>query len=436
MPAGAVTLPARAAAARALAAVAGGRSLDDALETARAQVGRHEQPLLQELAYGTVRHWLRLAPVIDARLKKPLKRRDGDVHALLVAGAYELDRMRTPPHAAVDAAVDAAAALGKDWAKGLVNGVLRAIQRDRSLLAVTDDPVRAHGWPQWLADRLAEDWPGDWSRLLASGTARAPMTLRVNRRRIARDDYLSLLEQEGFDARPHPFAPMALTLDRPVAVERLPGFAAGQVSVQDAAAQLAAPLLDVRPGMRVLDACAAPGGKTAHLAELETPPQELVALEIDPARARRLREGLERLDVRAEVRVADAGTPAEWWDGRPFDRILLDAPCSGTGVIRRHPDIRLLRRPDDIESMAAMQARLLDALWPLLAADGMLLYSTCSILRRENAGQVRAFLARQPDAAMRPIEADWGRDCEPGRQILPGEAGMDGFFYACLQRTV
>lgn len=430
-----LTLPARAAAARALAAVAGGRSLDDALEAARAQVARHEQPLLQELAYGTVRHWLRLAPVIDSRLKKPLKRRDADVHALLVAGAYELDRMRTPPHAAVDAAVEAAAALGKDWAKGLVNAVLRAIQRDRSLLAVTDDPARAHAWPRWLADLLAADWPGDWSRLMASGTARAPMTLRVNRRRITRDDYLSLLEREGFDARPHPFAPMALTLDRPVAIERLPGFAAGQVSVQDAGAQLAAPLLDVRPGMRVLDACAAPGGKTAHLAELDPPPAELVALEIDPERGQRLRAGLERLDVRADVRIADAGTPAQWWDGRPFDRILIDAPCSGTGVIRRHPDIRLLRRPRDIDSMAAEQARLLDALWPLLAADGMLLYSTCSILQRENAAQIRAFRARQPAAAIRPIEADWGRDCEAGRQILPGEAGMDGFFYACLQRT-
>ncbi len=435
MSAGPVKLPARAAAARALAAVAAGRSLDNALESVRAQVERHEQPLLQELAYGTVRHWLRLAPVIEGRLKKPLKRRDADVRALLMAGAYELDRMRTPPHAAVDAAVEAVGALGKDWARGLVNAVLRAIQRDRSLLAVADDPVGAHGWPQWLAENLARDWPDDWSRLVVGGTERAPMTLRVNRRRIARDDYLSLLEQEGFGARPHPFAPMALELDRAVAVERLPGFDKGLVSVQDAGAQLAAPLLDVRRGMRVLDACAAPGGKTAHLAELDPPPQEIVALEIDPARAERLRSGLARLDVQAGVRVADAGDPAQWWDGHPFDRILLDAPCSGTGVIRRHPDIRLLRRPDDIDRMAAEQARLLDALWPLLAVGGMLLYATCSILKRENDAQVRAFLARQPSAAIRPIETDWGRDSEPGRQILPGERGMDGFFYACLQRT-
>lgn len=430
-----MTLPARAAAARALAAVAAGRALDDALANVRARVVHAEQPLLQEIVYGTLRYWWRLAPVIDGRLKKPLKARDADVHALLVAGAYELDRMHTPPHAAVDAAVTAVGALGKDWARGLVNAVLRAIERERSLLAVDDDPARAHAWPRWLADALAADWPDDWARIAASGTARAPMTLRVNRRRLARDDYLGLLEREGFAARPHPFAPMALQLDRPVGVERLPGFADGLVSVQDAAAQLAAPLLDAGAGMRVLDACAAPGGKTAHLAELDPPPAEIVALEIDPARADQLRSGLTRLGAEARIAIADAGEPAQWWDGRPFDRILLDVPCSATGVIRRHPDIKLLRRAGDIAPLAARQARLLDTLWPLLAADGMLLYSTCSIMRRENAGQVAAFIARRPGAALRPIEADWGRDTDPGRQILPGEHDMDGFFYACLQRA-
>ena len=435
MPARPVTLPPRAVAAAALAAVAGGRSLDDALAVAREQVGREAQPLLAELVYGAARHWLRLAAVIDGRLRKPLKRRDADIHALLVAGAYELDRMRTPPHAAVDAAVEAAAALGKGWARGLVNGVLRGLERERSLLAAPEDPVRAHSWPPWLARELAADWPEDRHAILATGTARAPMTLRVNRRVQGRDDYLRALEAEGFGARPHPHAPLALQLERPAGVERLPGFAAGHVSVQDAAAQLAAPLLAVGPGMRVLDACAAPGGKTAHLAELDPPPGELVALEIDPARAQRLREGLERLGLQAELRVADAAAPEDWWDGRPFDRILLDVPCSGTGVIRRHPDIKLLRRPGDVDRLVTEQARLLDALWPLLAPGGMLLYSTCSILRRENAGQVAAFLARRPDAAIVPIEADWGRDTEPGRQILPGEQDMDGFFYACLQRS-
>lgn len=428
-------LPPRAAAARALAAVTGdGRSLDDAVAEVREQVERQHHPLIQEIAYGTVRHWLRLAPLIDARLKKPFKRRDADLHALLVAGAYELDRMRTPPHAAVDATVEAVGALGKDWARGLVNAVLRRIQRDRSVLAVSDDPVRAHAWPQWMAEAFNADWPDDWTAILASGTARAAMTLRVNRRCTSRDGYLDVLQAEGFDARPHPHAPMALELDRPVGVERLPGFAEGHVSVQDAAAQLAAPLLDPPAGARVLDACAAPGGKTAHLAELDPAPAEIVALEVDPGRAETLRAGLERLGVEATVQVADAGSPEDWWDGRPFDRILLDAPCSGTGVVRRHPDIKLLRRPGDIDRLVEQQARLLDALWPLLAADGMLLYSTCSILRRENAGQVHSFAERQTSAKVLPIDADWGRDSDPGRQILPAEQGMDGFFYACLRR--
>lgn len=428
-------VPARPAAARALVAVTlEGRSLDDALAAVREQVGRHEHPLLQELVYGTVRHWLRLAPLIDAQLKKPFKRRDQDLRALLIAGAYELDRMRTPPHAAVDAAVAAAGALGKDWARGVVNAVLRGIQRDRSVLAVSDDPVRAHAWPPWMAEAFAADWPRERAAVLASGTARAPMTLRVNRRAMSRDDYLGVLEAEGFDAKPHPHAPMALVLDRPVGVERLPGFAEGQVSVQDAAAQLAAPLVAPDPGSRVLDACAAPGGKTAHLAELDPAPGELVALEIDPGRAETLDAGLRRLGVEADVRVADAGTPERWWDGRPFDRILLDAPCSGTGVIRRHPDIKLLRRPADVDRLVAGQARLLDALWPLLAPGGMLVYATCSILRRENVDQVRAFADREASVEVVPIEADWGRPCDPGRQILPAEQGMDGFFYACLRR--
>jgi 16S rRNA (cytosine967-C5)-methyltransferase len=424
----------RAGAARVLAAVASGRALDAALEGERGRVAAADRPLLQELAYGGVRYRLRFEPTLAARLKKPFKARDGDMHALLLVALYELTALRTPAHAAVDAAVAATAALGKGWARGLVNGVLRALLRDDAALAAPADPGRAHGWPDWLARRLAADWPDDWPAIAASGTARPPLTLRVNTAATTREAVLARYREAGLEAAPAA-APTAITLAQAVPVEQLPGFADGVVSVQDAAAQWAAPLLAVPPGARVLDACAAPGGKTGHLAELVPPPGTIVAVESESARAERLRAGLARLGARAEVVVADAAAADAWWDGQPFERILLDAPCSGTGVIRRHPDIKLLRRAADIDALAATQARLLDALWRLLAPGGMLLYATCSILRRENAQQVEAFFARHADAEEQAIDAAWGRADGPGRQILPGESGMDGFFYACLRAS-
>lgn len=426
-------IPARAAAAGVVAAVIRGRALDTSVAHARPRVTTTEGPLLQQLAYGAVRYWYRLAPIVDARLQRPLKRRDSDIHALLVVALYELLDMRTPQHAAVDAAVEATGALGKGWARGLVNGVLRALLREPQALAPSGDPWRDHGWPDWLASQLTEDWPHDTAALAAAGTARAPMVLRVNAGRVDPERYRQRLELAGIAAARHPRAPAALVLAKPVPVETLPGFANGDASVQDAAAQLAAPLLAPVAGMRVLDACAAPGGKTAHLAELG-PPAELVALESDAARARELEAALQRLAVRARIHVTDAAATADWWDGRPFDRILLDVPCSGTGVIRRHPDIRLLRRPDDVAALVAEQERLLSALWPLLAPGGMLVYSTCSLLRRENALAIDAFCAGQPSAQPLAIEAGWGRADGAGRQVLVNEDGMDGFFYACLQR--
>lgn len=431
MAVGGVTRP-RAAAARALAAVVAGRSLTDALAQERGRASAGDGPLVQELAYGAVRHWHRLEPLLRARLRKPLKARDTDLRALLVVGLYELAEMRTPAHAAVDALVAATGDLGKGWARGLVNGVLRGVLREPELLRPPAEPARAHGWPDWLAEALAADWPEDWPAIAPSGTARPPMTLRVNLARLARDSYRERLAAEGIESQPVARVPAALTLAEPVAVERLPGFTAGDVTVQDAAAQLAAPLLAPVEGCRVLDACAAPGGKTGHLAELLPPPAGIVALEVDRERARRLAAGLERLGADADIVVADAGAPSQWWDGRRFERILLDVPCSGTGVVRRHPDIKVLRRPADLESLALEQARLLDAVWPLLAPGGMLVYSTCSTLKRENEAQIEAFLERQAGARSIAIDAAWGRPAGPGRQILPGEDGMDGFFYACL----
>ena len=427
-------MPPRAAAARAVAAVLDGRALDAAVADARRRAGPADGPLVQQLAYGAVRYWYRLEPVIAARQQRPLKRRDQDLRALLVVALYELLDMRTPPHAAVDAAVAATRALGKGWASGLANGILRRVLRESDALAGTGDPAHDHGWPPWLAERVAGDWPDDWSAIAASGTARAPMTLRVHAGRQSTAQYRERLTAVGIEAEPHPHAPAALTLARPVPVDALPGFADGDVSIQDAAAQLAAPLLMPVSGCRVLDACAAPGGKTGHIAELG-PPGDLVAVERDADRAGELETGLARLAVQARIKVADAGDVASWWDGQPFDRILLDVPCSGTGVIRRHPDIRLLRRPSDIDALMTAQDALLGALWPLLAPGGMLVYTTCSILRCENADRVRRFLDRESSASAEAIVAEWGRADGPGRQVLPGEYGMDGFFYACLRRA-
>lgn len=432
MPARQRLIPARAGAAQVLSAIADGRSLDAALERIRPRVEETERALLQELAYGGVRTRLRFEPLLRARLRRSFKPRDRDLEALLLVALYELAMMRTPAHAAVNGAVEAAVALGKGWARGLINGVLRGVLRDPDALVAPGDPGAAHGWPAWLAGELARDWPRDWPDIAASGTARPPMTVRVNLTRVTRDAYIARLREAGIASWPGQ-TPAALTLDPPVAVERLPGFADGLVSVQDEAAQWATLLLAVPEGGRVLDACAAPGGKTGHLAEIRPAPGHIVAVESDPGRTERLRDGLARLSADAEVIGADAIDTATWWDGQPFDRILLDAPCSGTGVIRRHPDIKLLRRSADIDALVQTQARLLDALWPLLAPGGMLLYATCSILRRENAHQVEAFLRRHDNAVPVPIDSGTGRADGAGRQIMPGESGMDGFFYARLR---
>ncbi|HEB99003.1 MAG TPA: 16S rRNA (cytosine(967)-C(5))-methyltransferase RsmB [Thiotrichales bacterium] len=434
---------ARWLAARALCAVtAEGRSLAVALPPLLAEARERDRGLVQELAYGSVRWQPRLVAALSRLLKKPLKARDRDLECLLLVGLYQLAFLDLKPHAAVHETVEAARAAGKPWAAGLVNGVLRSFQRRAGALSaeLDADPVARLAHPAWLLERFRADWPDDWEALAEAGNARPPMSLRVNLRQGAREDYLERLAAEGIEAKVATCTEAGLVLEAPVAVERLPGFTEGAVSVQDVSAQLAAPLLDVRPGMRVLDACAAPGGKTCHILE-RTPDIELLALDADAGRLQAVADNLARLSLSARLIAGDAAEPAAWWDGRPFDRILLDAPCSGTGVIRRHPDIKLLRRPGDIPRLAATQTRLLDALWPLLRPGGMLLYATCSVLREENEHQAAAFVERTPDAMPLPIEADWGRPAGPGRQILTGpqggvHVGMDGFYYARLTRRV
>jgi 16S rRNA (cytosine967-C5)-methyltransferase len=428
----------RAAAARAVADVAArGRSLDQCLPLRLEGLQGQDRALAASLAYGGVRFFPRLDRYAGLLLERALPPREADVHALLLIGIFQLEDTRVPDHAAVAETVEAARRIGRPRLAGLVNACLRRWQREGPRLAarVSRKPEVIHAHPGWWLEVLASDWPRDWESIVAAANTRAPMWVRVNRLKTGRDEYAVRLEQEaGIGAEAWEPAPEALQLAEPVDVHRLPGFADGVVSVQDGAAQLAAGLVQATDGMRVLDACTAPGGKACHLLE-RAPGIDLVALDADESRLDRVRENLGRLELSASVVAGDARRPADWWDGRPFDRILVDAPCTGSGVVRRHPDIKLLRRPGDVDALAGLQSAILDALWTTLVPGGCLIYATCSVFRDENARQVAGFLARTDDArAVDMGQVGWGRVSGPGRQVLPGEAGVDGFYYACLRR--
>lgn len=428
--------PRHAAVAVLTRVVRDGQSLSGLLPHAFDSLPPERRPLAQELCYGTLRWWPRLEVMLDALMDKPLKAKEVEVKCLLLSGLYQLAYMDIPPHAAVSETVAVSLSLRKNWARGLVNAVLRRFQREQASLEakLKQNPVASTAHPQWLLEQLQQSWPQQWPAVVEANNSRPPMTLRNNRTRQTRESYLDELTQAGITANPSAHCPDALTLERPVGVEQLPGFAEGRVSVQDAAAQLAATLVAPQPGMRVLDACAAPGGKTGHLLEI-CRDIELVALDVDEQRLSRVEQNLSRLGLNAQLTAADAAEPASWWDGHLFDRILLDAPCSATGVIRRHPDIKLLRRAEDIPQLAALQQRILDALWPLLRPGGMLLYATCSVLPRENSEQLANFLARHDDACETLLQAEWGQAQQVGRQVLPNQDGMDGFFYACITKA-
>jgi 16S rRNA (cytosine967-C5)-methyltransferase len=406
-----------------------------------AQLARLDDPrqraLAQELVFGTLRWSYRLEALLARLLRKPLKKKDRDLHALLLGGLYQLLILQMPAHAAVSETVEVARQLGKDWAAGMVNGVLRNAQRQSAALlkAVQDTASARWSHPDWWIERLQQDWPENWQQILKAGNQRPPMVLRVNRLQTERDDYLQQLQVSGIEALPLPFTESAIQLEQPVGVDSLPGFREGRVSVQDGAAQLCASLLDLQAGQRVLDACAAPGGKTGHILELAPQLESLLAIDVDETRLQKVRENLQRLHLDAGLLAADAGDPQAWWDGKLFDRILLDAPCSASGVVRRHPDIKLLRRPADVRSLSQQQQRLLEALWPLLASGGMLLYASCSVFREENSDNLQVFLDRHADASELPLQVEWGKVLPVGRQLLPGEHDMDGFYFACLSKA-
>lgn len=393
------------------------------------------------LTFGALRHHWRLQSWIDRLVSRPLQRRDRVINALLAVGLFQLCDTRIPDHAAVTLTVDATRTLRRPKLAGLVNACLRRFRRDNlAALAASDDESRWNH-PQWLIDRLRSDWPGDYEAILDANNARAPMWLRSNSSRQSAAEYRRRLARAGITSAPSDAAPDAVRLDEPQLVADLPGFVRGDVSVQDAAAQLAARWLMTTGPSRVLDACAAPGGKSGHLLELGDEALELTAIDSDADRVQRVRENHERLGVDATIVVGDASKPGEWWDGRAFDAILLDAPCSATGVIRRHPDIKLLRRDSDIDALSALQAALLNALWPLLVPGGRLLYVTCSVLAAENDAVVGGFLEANDDAVEDAVlpnnnNRDLMRRKACGYQVLPGAGDMDGFYYACLVRKV
>lgn len=429
-------LPIRAVAAQTLAHLRrGGASLTDLLAEADTHIDdARDRAQLRAILYASLRGIFRYEALLRALLAKPLPKRHDAVEALLINGLAQLELGIDAAYAVVDASVTAARALGETNLAGLVNAVLRRFQREREALvaALPNSPEIAHNHPAWMIRRFEHDWGAAARLLFTSNNAAAPTWLRVNRRRRQRDELLSLLAAHGIEAAAHPHLPDALRVDHGLDVTQLHGFAGGEFSVQDGAAQLAVELLDLKPGQHVLDACCAPGGKLAHMAERESDLASLVGVDIDAARIERTRSGLARLQIEAELFAADLRQHTAI-SRRRFDRILLDAPCSGTGVIRRHPDIRLLRRDSDIAALRKTQAELLDALWPLLAPGGRLVYATCSVLADENDGQVAAFLERRRDAQALAVVPSWfGRAQAHGRQNLAGDDGFDGFYYAVL----
>lgn len=428
-------LDCRAAAALCIAAVSNGSSLSQQIPHYETQVKERDRALFRQLCYGVLRTYPKLAAIVAQLLSKSLKQKDADIFCLLLVGIYQLSEMRVPDHAAVSTTVAATRALKKTWARGLTNAVLRQWQRRHTELLgnLTEAQQQAH--PQWLHQAIGDAWPEHVVGIENANNCHPPMCLRINHQQLNRVAYLQLLQAAGLAASHCDYASEGIRLQEPVKVELLPGFSAGQVSVQDEAPQLAAALLQAQAEHRVLDACAAPGGKACHLLELLPDLQELVALDIDEQRLQRVNENLVRLQLQATLVTGDAAQTNSWWDGQLFDRILLDAPCSATGVIRRNPDIKLHRTANDIAKLAALQWQIINALWTTLKPGGRMLYATCSILPAENEQIVQRFCTAQDDARSIAITADWGVARDYGRQLFPQVDGHDGFYYALIEKT-
>ena len=423
----------RARAARILAPVLAGKA---SLEIPASLAENKDRPLIAEFCYGSMRQLPRLQLMAAELLNKPLRSKDQDIQALLLLGLYQLEYMRIADHAAISETVQAARQLKKNWACGLLNAALRRWQREHDSLIAQLQKSDEYQWacPAWLLQRLQQDWPNNWQQIVQASNQQAPLTLRVNLQKNSRDALASELNQAGATCQPGELAPSALRLEQAVNLSALTAFAEGRCSVQDEAAQLCADLLKLEPGQKVLDACAAPGGKTGHL--LECAAVELTALDISEERLQRVKENLQRLGASCQLRCADAADLDSWWNGQTFDRILLDAPCSGSGVMSRHPDIKRLRTPADVAGFARRQLELLARLWQALAPGGQLLYVTCSVLREENQQVVNEFLQHAGDAEEITPDLPALQACSAGKQLLPVAGRHDGFYYALMRKRI
>lgn len=396
----------------------------------------NDKALIQEFCYGTLRWYIQLEYLINLLLNKNIRKKDSSIKYLLLLGLYQLIHMRIPDHAVISETVETCKELDKEWAKSLVNAVLRRYQREaenlKCSLVSRPDIETAH--PKWLLKQIKQDWPEYWRKILDANNKKPPMFLRVNQQKTKRDNYLEQLTKKGISGTKTPYSDQGLQLAEPIDVSLLPGFESGFVSVQELAAQFSAELLDLKPGQYVLDACAAPGSKSAHIMETEPDIKRLTVVEKDKNRAEKLLDTLTRLEFRPIIKVNDVIEADAWWDGQLFDRILLDTPCSATGVIRRHPDIKLLRTPDEVNKVNVLQHKILNSVWQLLKPGGLLLYVTCSILKQENADVIKQFIDNNDDCVLKAINTTWGIDTGYGKQIITGENDMDGFFYSCLKK--
>lgn len=426
-------LDSRAASAMVIQQVLQGRNLEAALRSVADRLPEKERSLTAEISYGVCRWYFQLDALLTLMLEKPLKSSQRIIHALMLAGLYQLLHTRIPAHAAVSETVAATRKLGKGWAKSLTNAVLRRFLREQQslLLQLDANDAATLAMPQWLLQRLQQAWPEEWRQIAESCLQRPPMTLRANCSKTSVEAAIAELAAAGVAAHAFEEIDSALMLEKAAAVDLLPGFSAGYLSVQDAGAQFAAQLLDAQPGDEVLDACAAPGGKTTHILELQ-PDADVTAMDVDAGRLQRVEENLQRLGQRARLITGDVSLQHGEWRNRNYERILLDVPCSATGVIRRHPDIKLLRKNGDVDSLVERQHDILESVWPLLKSGGVLLYVTCSLLPEENQQQMEAFLAMHEDAKEQAISLAVGRKQSVGWQILPGESHMDGFYYALI----